>query len=221
MNHFAIEDWADFARGLASADRKGAMQMHLDNGCGKCAGVVSLWQEILDLAAGESSYQPPESAVRTIKVSYVLEGLRKTFPRGAQIAKLVFDSFRQPLPEGIRNLGPRARQLLYRAGKFAIDLRLDSGPDRASLVGQVLDSTRPDQGVADVPVTLFKSRTRVLKTVTNRLGEFHFEFEDPNGLRVWIGVDQERPVFINLLELEAWRVDQSHLKNSGVTHGKM
>ncbi|PYV09408.1 MAG: hypothetical protein DMG23_10975 [Acidobacteria bacterium] len=221
MNHFAIEDWADFARGLASADRKGAMQMHLDNGCGKCAGVVSLWQEILDLAAGESSYQPPESAVRTIKVSYVLEGLRKTFPRGAQIAKLVFDSFRQPLPEGVRNLGPRARQLLYRAGKFAIDLRLDSGPDRASLVGQVLDSTRPDQGVADVPVTLFKSRTRVLKTVTNRLGEFHFEFEDPNGLRVWIGVDQERPVFINLLELEAWRVDQSHLKNSGVTHGKM
>ena len=220
MNHFAIEDWADFARGLASADRKGAMQMHLDNGCGKCAGVVSLWQEILDLAAGESSYQPPESAVRTIKVSYVLEGLRKTFPRGAQIAKLVFDSFRQPLPEGIRNLGPRARQFLYRAGKFAIDLRLDSGPDRASLVGQVLDSTRPDQGVADVPVTLFKSRTRVLKTVTNRLGEFHFEFEDPNGLRVWIGVDQERPVFINLLELEAWRVDQSHLKNSGVTLGE-
>ena len=221
MNHFAIEDWADFARGLASADRKGAMQMHLDNGCGKCAGVVSLWQEILDLAAGESSYQPPESAVRTIKVSYVLEGLRKTFPRGAQIAKLVFDSFRQPLPEGVRNLGPRARQLLYRAGKFAIDLRLDSGPDRASLVGQVLDSTRPDQGVADIPVTLFKSRTRVLKTVTNRLGEFHFEFEDPNGLRVWIGVDQERPVFINLLELEAWRVDQSHLKNSGVTRGEM
>jgi len=221
MNHFAIEDWADFARGLASADRKGAMQMHLDNGCGKCAGVVSLWQEILDLAAGESSYQPPESAVRTIKVSYVLEGLRKTFPRGAQIAKLVFDSFRQPLPEGVRNLGPRARQLLYRAGKFAIDLRLDSGPDRASLVGQVLDSTRPDQGVADIPVTLFKSRTRVLKTVTNRLGEFHFEIEDPNGLRVWIGVDQERPVFINLLELEAWRVDQSHLKNSGVTRGEM
>ncbi len=221
MSHFTTEDWADFARGLASADQKTAMQMHLDKGCGKCAGVLRLWQEILVLAARESSYQPPESAVRNIKASYVLEGNRKALPRGAQIAKLIFDSFRQPLPEGIRNIGPRARQLLYRAGKFAIDLRLDSGPDRASLVGQVMDSTRPDQGVADVPVTLFKSRTRVLKTVTNRLGEFHFELEDPNGLRVWIGVDQERPVFINLLELEAWRVDQSHLKNSGVTRGEM
>lgn len=221
MSHFAIEDWADFARGLASADRKAAMQTHLDKGCGKCASVLRMWQDILDLVARESSYQPPESAVRIIKATYVLEGNRKALPRGAQIAKLVFDSFRQPLPEGIRNIGPRARQLLYRAGKFAIDLRLDSGPDRASLVGQVMDSTRPDQGVADVPVTLFKSRTRVVKTVTNRLGEFHFEFDDPNGLRVWIGVDQERPVFINLHELEAWRAEESHLNNSGVTRGEM
>jgi len=135
---------------------------------------------------------------RLDKSSSPSEAPRKGLPLGAQIAKLVFDSFRQPLPEGIRNVGPRARQVLYQAGNFAVDLRLESGPDRGSLVGQVLDSTRPDQGVADAPVTLFMSGSRVSKTVTNKVGEFMFEFESPNQLRLLIAMEEERPILINL-----------------------
>jgi uncharacterized protein YbaR (Trm112 family) len=135
-----------------------------------------------------------------LKSSYLLEG--KALARGAQIAKLVFDSFRQPLPAGIRTVGLRARQLLYQAGRFRVDLRLDAGPDGTFLVGQVMDSTRPDQRVADVPVTLLRSATNVSKTVTNMLGEFQSELEDPNKLCLWIGIDEERPIVINLQELE-------------------
>ncbi|PYV09407.1 MAG: hypothetical protein DMG23_10970 [Acidobacteria bacterium] len=127
-----------------------------------------------------------------------LEAPRKALPLGVQIAKLVFDSFRQPLPEGIRNVGPRARQLLYQAGNFSVDLRLDPGPDPASLVGQLMDSTRPDPGIANVPVTLFRSGSRVSKTVTNRLGEFLFEFEDLKHLRLWIETDEEHPIIIDV-----------------------
>jgi hypothetical protein len=206
MSHFATEDWADFACGRASPDRKAAMQSHLDEGCKKCAGIVRIWRATVDIAARESSYQPPERAVRTIKSSYLLEGPRKALARGEQIARLVFDSFRQPLPEGIRTAGPRARHLLYRAGKFSVDLRLDTGPDRAFLVGQVMDSASPHQGVADVPVTLFRSRTSVSKTVTNRLGEFQFGFEDPSSLRIWIGVDKERPILIKFTRDRSFEV---------------
>jgi len=132
------------------------------------------------------------------KSSIPPEAPRRGLPPGAQIAKLVFDSFRQPLPEGIRNVGPRTRQVLYQAGNFAVDVRLESGPDRGSLVGQVLDSTRPDRGVADAPVTLFMSGSRVSKTVTNKVGEFMFEFQSPNQLRLLIAMEEERPILINL-----------------------
>ncbi len=127
---------------------------------------------------------------------------KSSYPSGAQIARLVFDSFRQPLPEGIRTVGLRARQLLYQAGRFSVDLRLDTGPDGAFLVGQVMDSTRPDQRVADVPVTLFRSGIRVSKTVTNMLGEFQSELEDPKKLVLWIEIDEQHPLVINLQELE-------------------
>jgi hypothetical protein len=123
-----------------------------------------------------------------------------------QIARLVFDSFRQPLHDRTRTLGPRARQLVYRAGKFRVDLHLDTGPDGAFLVGQVMDSTRCDQGVPDVPVTL--SRASVSKTVTNGLGEFQSELEDPSNLRLSIGIEQERPIFIDLQELENGKKSQ-------------
>lgn len=139
------------------------------------------------------------------KSSSLLEGARKALSQGAQIATLVFDSFRQSLPEGVRTVAPRARQLLYQAGKFTVDLRLDTGPDGAFLVGQVMDSTRPDQGVADVPVTLFRSRTSVSKTVTNTLGEFQSELEDPNELRLSIAIDEECPILIDLQGLENGR----------------
>ncbi len=198
MSHFAFEDWADFVRGLESADRKAAMQSHLDEGCKKCAGIARMWGGTLEIAARESSYQPPEREVRTVKSSYIPERTQKALGGGAQIARLVFDSFRQPRPEGIRTVGPRARHLLYQAGRFSVDLRLDTGPERAFLVGQVMDSTRPDQRVADIPVTLFRSRTSVSKAVTNRLGEFCFRFEDPGSLRIWIGINEERPILIKL-----------------------
>jgi hypothetical protein len=126
------------------------------------------------------------------------EAPRKAPGLGAQIAEMVFDSFRQPLPEGVRNVGPRARQVLCQAGNFAVDLRLDSGADRGSLVGQVLDSTRPDQGIAGAPVTLFMSESRVSKTVTNKFGEFMFEFASPNQLRLLIEMEEDRPIVINL-----------------------
>ncbi len=61
-----------------------------------------------------------------------------------------------------------------------------------------MDSTRPDPGIANVPVTLFRSGSRVSKTVTNRLGEFLFEFEDLKHLRLWIETDEEHPIIIDV-----------------------
>ena len=47
----------------------------------------------------------------------------------ARKASLVFDSFRQPTPAGVRVVGPSARRLLYKAGRYLVMVRLEPGAD--------------------------------------------------------------------------------------------
>ena len=91
-----------------------------------------------------------------------------------QLAKLVFDSFAQPITVGVRGAASSARQLLYRAGSVAIDLRLEvqSGEVPVFLFGQILDEGQPATGQRSVQVTLLQDNNALQSTRTNELGEF-------------------------------------------------
>ena len=94
--------------------------------------------------------------------------------RLADTASLVFDSFRQPLPAGVRVIGPSARRLLYKAGRYMVRLRVEPGADsqRLSLVGQILDEGFPKMPLHDLAVLVSSGGKTLDRTLTNRLGEF-------------------------------------------------
>lgn len=103
--------------------------------------------------------------------------LPKLAPQNMQIAQVIFDSFRSPLPAGVRGLHAPARQLAYQHKSATIDLIIEPREGRGgiSISGQVLDATkRKGEGLA---VLLTSDLKTLARTTTNQFGEFGLEFE--------------------------------------------
>jgi hypothetical protein len=107
------------------------------------------------------------------------------------IAKLVYDSFRAPLLAGVRNQQQVvAHQLLYEAGPYHLDLRLQRkiGTPYVVMVGQIASREQPAIGVANVPMLLLSEHSVLSKALSNHLGEFIMEYQPSSSLRLYASV---------------------------------
>jgi hypothetical protein len=186
--HGAEEDWFDFARQQAAPAVRARLEQHLEKGCSRCTQTVRLWRAVLDVADQEAGYRPPEALLRQLKGDFALRRPKGLLERVAERAALVFDSFRQPQPVGVRTAGTAPRQLLYKAGRYAIRLRLESGVERLSIVGQLVDEHHSPAAVQDIAVIALKGRKTVDRTLTNHLGEFVLEPDSAENLRLCVGL---------------------------------
>ena len=178
------------------------MQLHLDDGCPKCSKTLRMWRSVLEFATREASYQPPESVVRSAKEAFAQQTRRPGSRRQGMLASLVFDSFRQPMPAGLRASRPPARQLMYSIGDYMVDVRVQGSLKRVSLVGQVLNSSRPQEALKCLPVVLLRGDQPLTQSITSPLGEFEFEFEPVKDLRLAIGLDAESSLLVPLQDVK-------------------
>lgn len=159
------------------------MQSHLDNdGCRKCSKVLGLWQRVRTTAQREKGYHPPESAVRSMKGTFAIQGPRKATRGIRAIAELLFDSARDPLPAGVRSTGAAPRQLLYGVGGgYRIDVQINPQADtgKIDVAGQVLNSVESSR-VHALRVALLRDRKVLSESVTGQFGEFQL-IADPTG----------------------------------------
>lgn len=155
-----------------------AVAQHLEN-CASCAREADSMRRFLAFSAAEPSHEPPTRVVEWAEnlfqpVRRLPGGRESVFGR---IARLVFDSFEQPLTVGVRSLatpGPVSRKLLYRAGDVDIDVRVETDPDnKVSFSGQILSSSA--QFFENAPVRLESGGQPRYETSTNPIGEFSFE----------------------------------------------
>jgi hypothetical protein len=180
MKHYGEEDWADFTRQVVSPEKSAAIERHLEKGCAQCSKTFHFWQRVREMAGREAFYHPPATAVRFVKSLYALDKPRQAKSPATVFARLLRDTFREPLPAGARAAAERApRQLLYRAGRVLVDLRMDpqAASNRLSLVGQVFNSDQPRSGMHDVQVLLASSEGHFARTTTNLFGEFQLELD--------------------------------------------
>jgi hypothetical protein len=200
MKHYSSEEWADFARDVGDADQKAGMQRHLHSGCVKCKEELGLWQRVHATAKRPASFEVPDSLLRTVKGAFSIYGPASATPT---IAKLLFDSFRSPLPVGVRAASVAPRQLLYGAGDHRIDLRFEPevGSEKRSLIGQILNSTSAAGDVDALPVVLMRGRQIIGGSSTNEFGEFHLDGTFGSGLELRIRLPHGKEVFIPLIEL--------------------
>lgn len=128
-------------------------------------------------------------------------------PRGTQVARMIFDSFRHPLPGGVRGLSAATRQLAYQHNKTIIDLSIEfaEGSGRLSLAGQVLDERKgKNDGLS---VLLVSGIGTLARTATNEFGEFHIECEFPEDLSLEIRLGERSWVLVPLGKMD-WAVKQ-------------
>jgi hypothetical protein len=133
-----------------------------------------------------------------------------SWPRAApqritRVAQLIFDSFRQPLPAGVR-ISPQAeRRLFYECGAITIDLSFERGidPPLIRLVGQILDSVNPDAHLEGIPVVLQGRNGPIALATTNGFGEFHVEFGVENTVTVELEIKKNRWVTLVSPNLES------------------
>lgn len=202
MRHFGLEEWADFARDIADEERKSAMQNHLKSGCKECTKVVNLWQRVYEIGQRNSTYEPPASAVQSIKGLYVIHGGRAR-PKRTAVAQLLFDSFAAHQTSGTRSAVSTTRQLLYGAGEYHVDLRIEPQDDteKVALIGQILNSKKPEEGISAAPVLLLKKQVVRGLSITNRFGEFHMLCELEQGLHLRFKLPQDTELSLPVLEL--------------------
>jgi CheY-like chemotaxis protein len=132
---------------------------------------------------------------------------KELLARVADTASLVFDSFRQRRPAGMRVIGPSPRRLLYKAGRYLVRLRLEPGVDshRLSLVGQILDEGYPKQPLHDVAVLVSSGGKAVERTLTNRFGEFLLQPEPVKDLRLSVQAPEIGSFIVPLPSVERSR----------------
>jgi hypothetical protein len=202
MRHFSLEKWVDFARNVILEDEKAKMQSHLQSGCSECLKELNLWRRLQQTAQRESAYEPSDGAVRTVNATFANERIGR--PRSAknEVGSLLFDSFRSPVFAGVRSSGSVARQLLYGANSYRIDIRIEPQTDseKVLLVGQILNSSDPDERVSRVQVALMKGRRVLSQSVTTLFGEFQMECALDGGFRLMVTLPGGKEVSLPLIE---------------------
>lgn len=200
MGHFDLIAWTDYVRGTAAANEGAGMEEHLATGCAKCARSVEMLRSFAAAAASSSQYAAPDYLVHCAKAIYALQQPKmvQILPRVA--ARLIYDSFLDPLPVGTRSQQRLSRQALYEAGDFRLDLRLEPerGSTRVSLVGQIENRKDPSRKVGSVPVLLTSGKQVVAQTLSNQFGEFQFTYEPKGNLRLHVPVVGEHGPGVDL-----------------------
>src|SRR2546427_665706 len=192
MNHFDISKWTDFVLGLIEESAQVAMERHLASGCRECRHTTELLRKVAAAAGSDSQVHVPDYAVRCARAIFLLQRPEKVQILPRIPARLLYDSFREPLPAGIRTRQRLSRQALYQAGDYSLDLRLEneSGTSRVTLVGQIQNRKQPGKRLGRVPVLLFSGKQVLGQAVSNSLGEFQMEYAPTKRLRLYLPVHQ-------------------------------
>jgi len=198
MGHYDIGEWADYVRNLLSETKRNQMQQHLASGCHDCGAVEGFLRQVADIAASDRAYQQPSAALTGAARQVFEKAAANTEPTGllaalqALLAHLTFDSATELYPAGARGERPAARQLMYQAGDYCLDLRVDRerNTTRVFLVGQVANEKDPLLQMARLPVFVMAGKKIVSETASNEFGEFTLELLPQPDLRLCVQVTQ-------------------------------
>lgn len=189
MKHFQIHEWADYVRGLGDESLRTAMKKHLETGCRRCQDTVGTFEKLVSTIAADQSPEVPAHVVHNAEALFAMYPPEQvTFAH--KIARLVHDSFRTPLPAGVRSQRGMNRQALYQSGDFCVDVRLDHerGAKTVSLTGQLANRKNPAMMLRDVPVALMSGKQLVASAKTNEFGEFQLHYEPKGRLRLHLPI---------------------------------
>jgi hypothetical protein len=197
QQHYTVEMWADFVRGVLQRTEQAGMQAHLDSGCAGCAASVK-WLGAL-ARTWNQDFRLPVPADLTARAIELFQARRpkRDWVLGLRelAAELVAERRLDWLPLGVRASESTGHRLLFRAGDYEVDLNFDPGgsEDPAGIVGQIANHRDRSESLDGVLVQLLAAGRTVGETETNRYGEFVIERPVRRG--VVLRIAMEKPGF--------------------------
>lgn len=184
--HFSIELWTDFARGLDVGGRRNAMQVHLDQGCAQCRQRVQVLESAWQASRLEAVSEPPEQVLARARAIFPSAPQRPASDWIGLVAELLFDSWTAPAAAGVRSGRIAARQLKYKAGAVEVELHVEnpSGSRTLQIVGQIV--TAGAQNPAGQSWVHLHAGDHSQSAECNEFGEFQIESRIAPGVRLRI-----------------------------------
>ncbi|MGH9204211.1 MAG: hypothetical protein ACRD2A_23530, partial [Vicinamibacterales bacterium] len=159
-------------------------------------------------AKHEENATPPENAVKAVKAFFVGDSAKADADQkrgwewaASLIPTLVFDSWQEALPAGVRAAAvPTGRYLLYAANDLMVDIHVDVGSRALAifLAGQIANAAQAGNSLPAARVTLMRGKDELSAYRVSVLGEFHCEFEREENLALLITVEGREPIVIPL-----------------------
>jgi hypothetical protein len=190
MQHFPIEEWADFVRDVASEEQRARLQDHLDGGCSHCIKTAKGWRSVAKSAKQEQFYEPPASSLNIARSYFAGYRAIATQVASFRVAVLAFDSFQRAFASGIRSGEQAPRQLMYNVDDVVIDLRIAAKPSsqQITLVGQVASEEEDVFGMERLPLTVLLNEETLQETSSNEFGEFRLSLPSSENLQLLIAI---------------------------------
>jgi hypothetical protein len=186
--HFDLARWVDFVAGVVEPVERTVMEEHLSSGCQKCRSAARVAGRLKALGSSESLYQVPQYAVHYAKAIGSLQQPERVHILPRTITRLVFDSFREPLPAGIRGQRRITRHSRYEAGDRCLEMRQEHerGTPRVTLVGQITSRKEPGAETSGLEVVLTCGKQVIARAVSNQFGEFLLAYEPRARMRLYV-----------------------------------
>jgi hypothetical protein len=182
--HFSDLEWADFARGFANAPE---IRNHLDAECPACRQMAGALAHVEQTGAADRVLNIPAAVLARAQEIFQpaqtgwMEALRTV------VVELVSHVPLDLRPAGVRSLGSVEGSLgdrfLYRAGNYAVDLKVEPPmlADSGEIIGQILNDSDAHDNLDGVVVQMVAPGKTILgkiigETSTNRFGEFLIEY---------------------------------------------
>ena len=208
LKHIEMAQLTNYIRALGGEAQRASIQVHLASGCRKCRRTTDLLHKVEAATRSDSQVHVPDYALRCARAIFFFQQPEKVQILPRMPARLLYDSFREPLPAGLRTQQRLSRQYLYQAGDYSLDLWLENerGSPLVALVGQIQNRKQPGKRLGrGVPVLLVAGKKILAHAVSNSLGEFQIEYAPKKHQQLHVPVHQSGKhvrVFLNKLRTE-------------------
>ena len=195
-----LPEWCDFVRGVADPDRTEQLRRILESGDESAMRQVATMNRVRQLAQGDRAATPPDHAVRMTRAVFAMHDPPERSPWHLLPLELLYDSRREPVVAGTRNLYSNGCEIHVRSGELFVDVRLDEQGQSKGwvIVGEFLRGTAIREPVSNVPVVITCDDQVIATAATTSFGEFHSEGDQRGELAVSLLVSDTECLRVDL-----------------------
>jgi len=176
--HITLLEFATCHLGTAPNELALRVEQHLQGKCIGCQGAQEFVSYLAGVVRRDRLATPPEALVTRARAIF---RLLSDAPKLASspyegMAKLVFDSFQEPAPIGVRGRFSPNRHVVFDDRGLVVDLRLEveAGTKRQAIAGQLQSQDLDARELEGLPLLLLADERVIECTRTTALGEFVF-----------------------------------------------